>query len=145
MMRCVLAVVVLAMTGIGAAAQSGFPDLKGTWVSKGKAVVFGTHPHHPDGQSDQARVSDIETTHVVEGQDGALAWGKSRSAIAATNEPFAWAMSRDNRSIVGADKDGYFRITRISRNRMERCYVHNAVSPSGSIVATCQIMTRVKS
>jgi hypothetical protein len=53
-------------------------------------------------------------------------------------------MASDNRSIVGADLDGYFRITLISRDRMEKCYVHNGTSPSGSVVATCHVMERVK-
>ena len=87
---------------------------------------------------------DIEATHVVEGQDGRLAWGRSSSPVSDTKEPFAWAISSDNRSIVGADLDGYFRITLISPDRMEKCYVHNGTSPTRSIVATCYVMDRVK-
>ena len=70
--------------------------------------------------------------------------GTMPSAVADTKEPFAWAMASDNRSIVGADLDGYFRITLISPDRMEKCYVHNGLSPSGSVVATCHVMDRVK-
>ena len=77
-------------------------------------------------------------------QDGQVAWGRSKSAAADTQEPFAWAIASDNRSIVGADMDGYFRITLISPDRMEKCYVHNGVSPTHSIVATCHMMDRVK-
>ncbi len=40
--------------------------------------------------------------------------------------------------------DGYFRITLISPERMEKCYVHNGVSPSRSVVATCYLMDRVR-
>ena len=87
---------------------------------------------------------DIEATYVVEGQEGRLAWGRSSSAVANTQEPFAWAMASDNRSIVGADLDGYFRITLIAPDRMEKCYVHNGLSPSGSVVATCHVMERAK-
>jgi hypothetical protein len=50
-------------------------------------------------------------THTVEGQEGRLAWGRSSSAVADTKEPFAWAIASDNKTIVGADMDGYFRIT----------------------------------
>ena len=67
-----------------------------------------------------------------------------RPRLADTKEPFAWAIASDNKSIVGADMDGYFRITLLSPDRMEKCYAHNAARPSRSIVATCQIMDRVK-
>jgi hypothetical protein len=144
-MRCV--VVALAFLGTAAAsAQNAIPDLKGTWTGKGKSIVFGTHAHHPGTQTpaDPPRVRDIEATYVVEGQDGQVAWGRSKSSAADTQEPFAWAIASDNRSIVGADMDGYFRITLISPDRMEKCYVHNGVSPTRSIVATCHVMDRVK-
>jgi hypothetical protein len=40
--------------------------------------------------------------------------------------------------------DGYFHITLVSPDRIEKCYTHNATSPSGSVVATCHMMDRVK-
>jgi hypothetical protein len=143
-------VVVLALLGVTASAalaqDAAVPDLRGTWSGKGKAIVFGTHEHHPGKQTaaDPPRVRDIATTHVVEGQEGRVAWGHSSSAVADTKEPFAWALSNDNRSITGADLDGYFRITLITPDRMEKCYVHNGTSPSRSIVATCYLMDRMK-
>ena len=73
---------------------------------------------------------DIDVSYVVDGQEGRLAWGRSSSTIANTNEPFAWAISADNKSIVGADRDGYFRITLLAPDRMDKCYVHNGTSPS---------------
>ena len=53
-----------------------------------------------------------------------------------------WALASDNKSMVGADSDGYFKITLMGRDRMEKCYVHAGVSPSGSIVAACYMMQR---
>ena len=141
----------LALALIGAAAasahaQNAIPDLKGTWSGKGKSIVFGSGPHHPGSQTtnDAPRVRDIEATYVVDGQDGRLVWGRSLSTAANTQEPFAWAIASDNKSILGADLDGYFHITLISPDRMEKCYVHNGLSPSKSIVATCHTMDRVK-
>jgi len=127
-------------------AQDAIPDLKGTWTGKGKSIVFGSNAHHPGKQavSGQPRVRDIEATHVVEGQDGRLVWGRSSSTVADNKEPFAWTISSDNKSIIGADVDGYFRITLLSPDRMEKCYAQNAARPSRAIVATCQIMDRVK-
>jgi hypothetical protein len=140
----VVAFALLASAATAAHAQRAIPDLKGTWTGKGKSIVFGTHAHHPGTQTtnDPPRVRDIEATHTVEGQDGRLAWGRSSSAVADTKEPFAWAIASDNKTIVGADMDGYFRITLISPNRMEKCYAHNGVSPTRSVVATCYMMER---
>jgi hypothetical protein len=137
----------LAMVGVttAARAQDAIPDLKGTWFGKGKVVIFGSHAHHPSVPPDSpATVRDIEMTLLVEGQDGRLAWGRSSSAKAETKEPFAWAMSADNKSIIGSDTDGSFRITLLAPDRMEKCHTHNGIGPSKSIVAGCYPMERVK-
>jgi len=146
MRRFVFALAFLGAAIAVACAQDTIPDLKGTWTGKGKSIVYGSHPHHPGSQTtaDPPRVGEIEATYVVEGQEGRLLWGRSSSTVADTKEPFAWAMTSDNRSIVGADLDGYFLITLITPDRMEKCYVHNGTSPSRSVVATCHFMNRVK-
>ena len=144
-MRCfVFALALLGAAATAAPAQDAIPDLKGVWTGKGKSIVFGTHPHHPGWQtaSDPPRVRDIEATHTVEGQEGRVAWGRSSSAVADIKEPFAWAIASDNRTIIGADMDGYFRITLVSPDRIEKCYTHNGVSPTRSVVATCFMMDR---
>ena len=127
-------------------AQDAIPNLKGTWSGKGKTIVFGNNRYHPGSQTTTfpPRVRDIESTHVVEGQDSRLVWGRSSSSAADTKEPFAWTIASDNKTIVGADMDGYFHITLISPDRMEKCYAQNATSPSKSIIATCHMMDRVK-
>lgn len=146
-MRC-LVLVLAALIGAAttARAQDAIPDIKGTWSGKGKVLVFGNNMHNPGAQtmSEPPRLRDIEMTDVVEGQDGRLAWGRSSSAVMESKEPFAWAMSSDNKSIVGADLDGYFRITLLGPDRMEKCYVHNGTGATKSIVATCYAMERVK-
>jgi len=141
--------VALALVGAAAtaaSAQDAIPDLKGTWTGKGKAIVFGTNRYHPGSQAatDPPRVSEIEATHIVEGQDGRVAWGRSSSTVANTQEPFAWTIASDNKSVVGSDLDGYFHITLVAPDRMEKCYVHNGTSPTHSVVATCYMMDRVK-
>jgi hypothetical protein len=146
MRHLVFALALLGAAATSTRAQDAIPDLKGTWSGKGKSIVFGTHHHHPGAQTtaDPPRVRDIEATHTVEGQEGRLAWGRSSSAVADTKEPFAWAIASDNKTIVGADMDGYFRITLVGPDRMEKCYAHNGTSQSRSIVATCYTMDRVK-
>jgi hypothetical protein len=146
-MRClVFALALLGAAATAARAQDAIPDLKGTWTGKGKSIVFGNNPHHPGSQGavDPPRVRDIEATYVVDGQDGRLVWGRSSSAVANTQEPFAWAIASDNKTIFGADLDGYFHITLVSPDRIEKCYTQNGTSPTHSIVATCHMMDRVK-
>jgi hypothetical protein len=142
----IFALVLLGAIATTAHAQDAIPDLKGTWTGKGNAIVFGNNLHHPGPQTvtDPPRVHEIEATYVVEGQDGRVAWGRSASAVANTQEPFAWAISGDNKTILGADMDGYFNITLIAPDRMEKCYTQNGTSPSRSIVAACYEMDRIK-
>jgi hypothetical protein len=142
----IFALALLAATATVACAQDAIPDLKGTWTGKGKSIVFGSNAHHPGTQTaaEPPRVRDIEATYVVDGQDGRLVWVRSSSTVADSKEPFAWAIAGDNKTIIGADLDGYFHITLTSPDRMEKCYTHNGISPSRSVVATCYIMERVK-
>ena len=142
----IFSVILLATAATNTRAQNMIPDLKGTWSGKGKVIVFGSHTHHPGSETiaDPPRVREIEVTHVVEGQDGRVAWGRSSSAIADAKEPFAWTLNNDNRWIFGADVDGYFWINLITPDRMEKCYVQNGASPSRSVVATCYLMDRLK-
>ena len=140
---CNYLALVLAIIGAATAAcaQDAIPDLKGTWFGKGKVIIFGGHAHHPGVPQDSPpAVRDIEMTLLVEGQNGRLAWGRSSSANADTKEPFTWAISSDNKSIIGSDTDGSFRITLLAPDRMEKCYTHNGLSPSKSIVAGCYPM-----
>ena len=145
-MRYLALVLAVIVAATAARAQDAIPDIKGTWSGKGKVLVFGNNAHNPGAQTmaEAPRMRDIEMTDVVEGQEGPLAWGRSSSRAADTKEPFAWAMSSDNKSIVGADMDGYFRITLLAPDRMEKCYVHSGMSPSKSMVATCYAMERAK-
>src|SRR5688572_11145327 len=138
-------VLVLAfLLGASAAQAQTVPDLKGTWIGKGKSVVFGTNPHHPGAPPDAAtpRVQDFEFTFVITNQEGRLAWGYSSSSVAATREPFALAVASDGKTIVGSDTDGSLRMTLVSADRMELCYTHSGLSPSKSIVATCEMFDR---
>ena len=146
-MRCLIFALALLCAGVTVTqAQDSIPNLKGTWSGKGKTIVFGNNRYHPGSQTTTSppRARDIETTHVVKGQEGRLVSGRSSSSVADTKEPFAWTIASDNKTILGADMDGSFHITLISPDRMEKCYTQNATSPSKSIVATCHMMDRMK-
>jgi hypothetical protein len=133
----------LAMTPLAADAQDAIPQLKGTWKGTGKILLFGT-TEHLSGSPQNAVVRDLEVTHTVTGQDGRLIWGTTSSANNDSKEPFAWALAADNRSITGADTDGYYRITIVSADGIEKCYAQSATGPRRAIVATCFMMDRVK-
>jgi len=133
----------LAMTPLAADAQDAIPQLKGAWKGTGKILLFGT-TEHLSGSPQNAVVRDLEVTHTVTGQDGRLIWGTTSSANNDNKEPFAWALAADNRTIIGADTDGYYRITIVSADRIEKCYAQSATGPRQAIVATCFMMDRVK-
>src|SRR5215471_15002217 len=134
------------LVGASAAQAQTYPDLKGSWVGKGKSVVFGTNPHHPGAAPSETtpRIRDFEFTLVVSGQEGPLLWGSTHSSVSATPEPFAWAFASDAKTIIGADTDGYHHLTVVSPDRLEFCYTHAGLSPSKSIVATCSMYDRKK-
>ena len=140
------ALALLAACVAAAVAQDAIPNLRGTRSGKGKAIVFGSNPHHPGTQTaaDAPRVREIDATYTVEGQDGSLAWGHSSSAVADTKEPFAWTIASDNKTVLGADMDGYFHISLVTPDRIEQCYLQNGTSPTRAIVAACYSMDRVK-
>jgi hypothetical protein len=138
-----LAMIGAAMT---AQAQTATPDLRGTWKGAGKSIIFGNNPHHPGSETLSAppRVQDFAFTFVIDGQDGRLVWGHSLSKAAGTNEPFAWAIAADGKTIMGADTDGYYTMSVQSPDRMEMCYAHAGISPTKSIVAACFMVDREK-
>jgi hypothetical protein len=138
------AIAILLLTSVtGAAlAQDAIPDLKGTWRGTGKILLFGT-TEHLTGSPQNAVVRDLQVTHTVTGQDGRLLWGTTSSANNDSKEPFAWALSADNKTVVGADTDGYYRITIMSADRIEKCYTQSAASARHAIVATCFMMDRL--
>jgi hypothetical protein len=138
-----MAAALLLAGAVTAAAQDTIPQLKGTWKGTGKILLFGS-TEHLSGSPQTAVVRDLEITHTVTGQDGRLIWSKTSSANNDSKEPFAWTLAADNKTIVGADTDGYYRITVMSPDRMEKCYAQNAIGPQHAIVATCFMMDRVK-
>ena len=86
-MRCLIFALALLGAGVTVTqAQDSIPNLKGTWSGKGKTIVFGNNRYHPGSQTTTSppSVRDIEATHVVEGQEGRLVWGRSSSSVADT-------------------------------------------------------------
>ena len=57
---------------------------------------------------------------------------------------FALALMSVVTAARAQDTDGYFHMNILAPDRIEMCYAHNGLSPSGSMVATCYVMTRTK-
>jgi len=136
----------LATTGLASAAEVGLqaaPDMRGTWTGTFRAIVFGQNAHHPGTQTnaDPPRIHEVNFTYELDNEDGRLIWGTVWSDPT-KKEPIALAFSFDNGTILGADTDGYHRMTIISQDRMEACFTQNATGPTGSIVASCTILER---
>jgi hypothetical protein len=125
-------------------AQDAVPDLRGTWSGKGKVLIFGTSELLTGAPSfaDPPKVLDIDISHTVTGQDGRLAWGTTSTANVDSKEPFAWAISTDNETVLGTDTDGVYRLRILGPDSIEKCYVHPGISLTKSIVATCMTMQR---
>ena len=141
-----LVAVLALLLGASAAQAQTLPDLKGTWIGKGKTVVFGTGAHHPGAPSDPdtPRVHDFEFTVVITHQEGSLAWGYTSSRVADTREPIALAVASDGKMVVGSDTNGSLHMTVVSADRMENCYTHTGLGPGKSIVANCAMFDRKK-
>jgi hypothetical protein len=132
----------IAGATIAAFGQNAVPSLKGTWKGNGKILLYGT-TEHLSGSAKDPVVRDLEVTHTVTGQDGRLIWGTTSSTSNDSKEPFAWALQADGKTIVGADTDGYYQVTILSPDQIEKCYAQSGTSPRQAIVATCFVMSRV--
>src|SRR5919112_2991204 len=142
-MRAVPPAILLAAALLSpAGAQDAPPDLKGVWSGVARSVVLGSGYHHPGTEADRdpPRVREVRFTYTVRDQTDRLASGTFSSP--SYEEPFAWAISRDGRSVYGADTDGRHRLTILGPDRMEMCYTPTALSPTKSIVASCFLIER---
>jgi hypothetical protein len=140
----VLTLMLVATSAAVAHAQGAVPDLKGTWTGKGKSC---------SAPIPIIRVRRPPWTRRACATSRRPTWSRGRTAASPgatprprppTQEPFAWAIASDNKTIAGADIDGYFQITLVSPDRMEKCYTQAAAPPSRAIVATCHMMDRTK-
>ena len=129
---------------VPAPAQETIPDLKGDWVATTQAVVFGTSPHHPGNETPGGapRLRDVSFTFRVEAQEGRRVWGTLSSPTA--SERFAWAISHDNRTILGSDSDGTFVNRLLEPNKLEICYTQtdNFGKTGNAISAVCHLFER---
>jgi hypothetical protein len=143
-MRGLIVAALAAGFATAAMADDAVPDLKGVWTGVARGVVFGSGAHQPGAQkiTDPPRIREVPFTYHIDKQDGRLMWGTSEGG--GFTEILAWTLSADDKTIIGADTDGYFHATLLGPDRMESCYAQAGVSPTNSIVAACGTFERKK-
>lgn len=113
----VLAGLALVAFGPGASAQDTgpIPNLLGRWVGTNEAIVVGNAPHHPldAAPQDKPRMTAVEFTLVVEGQEGRRFWGVSASRQ--FKEAFVGIVRFDGKTVSMEDSDGAMDATLLDR------------------------------
>jgi hypothetical protein len=127
-----------------AAAKPVVPNLKGTWVGKGEAIVDGPAGHHPPGAAGKTagtyRLREETFTVRIEGQDGKRVWGSFSSPQRAA-ERLIGSVAADNKTVYFVTGEGYIDGVVTDANTMDICYRH--VLP-GSAVVACNQWVRQK-
>ncbi len=127
------AIAILVVT-LGCAAQAGivaaqdaaqFFDLKGRWLATSESIVLGNALHHGAGH-DKPRLSAVEITLTIEGQDGRRFWGAVTSQ--AHREPLVGVIGFDCKTISAHDSDGALQGTIVDKDTVEVIYSHTGSS-----------------
>lgn len=123
---CVVAIWVAWQVGTAAAQDiAAPPDLKGRWVGTSETIALGDARHHGPSQT-TPRLSSVEFTFVVEGQDGRRFWGTVSSPR--DKEPLLGIIGFDGKTIVARDSDGSLQGSIVDRDTIEIIYSHSGTS-----------------
>jgi len=119
------------------AAQTSFPDLRGTWKGNSESIVAGTgNSHHPGSPKSAPRLDSVAFTLTIDKQDGRRFSGTFSSARG--TEPIIGVISHSGTFYL-VDTDGYAYGTVLGRDRLESCYLQ--IGPDAR-VASCTEMTK---
>ncbi len=130
-------VTLAALAAAPAAAQTTFPDVRGTWKGDSESIVLGRgNEHHAGPRSNKPRLSTIPFTMTIDMQDGRRFSGTFSSAK--HSEQIIAVISRTG-TIYLVDDDGWTSGTMLAPDKMELCYM--ARLPTGR-VASCTEMTK---
>lgn len=122
----VVTLAVATPSGVAVAQDAAaLPDLKGDWVGTSETVLTGSTIHHEDGE-EGPRLSEMEFTMAVEGQDGRRFWGTFKSAK--SSETFIGVIGFDGKSIVARDTDGHIDGAIADDDTMQLIYSHTGDS-----------------
>jgi len=130
-----LALTVLA--AMPAAAQTPWPDLRGTWKGESESIISGTgNAHHAAQPQEEPRLSSVPFTMTINKQDGRRFSGTFSSPRA--TESIIGVLTRAG-TLLLIDTKGYGFGTLLGPDRLESCYLQ---IESYGRVASCTEMTR---
>ena len=134
---CIVALATLA--AVPAAAQSAFPDLRGTWKGESESIVLGAeHPHHPATQSNAPELRSVSFALIIDKQDGRRFSGTFSSARR-TAQVIGVVSRSGTILLVDSASEGHSNGTMLASNRLELCYLH---ASSATRVASCTELTK---
>lgn len=120
-----------------AAAQTAFPDLRGTWRGESESIILGPgNPHHAATATPEPRHNRVTFTLTVDRQDGRRFSGTFASPRG--REAVIGVISRSGTAYL-VDDDGYSFITMLAPNVMEMCYM---LQSPATRVASCVELTK---
>ncbi len=120
-----------------AAAQTAFPDLRGTWRGESESIILGPgNPHHAATATPEPRHNRVAFTLTVDRQDGRRFSGTFASPRG--SEAVIGVISRSGTAYL-VDDDGYSFITMLAPNVMEMCYM---LQSPATRVASCVELTK---
>jgi hypothetical protein len=118
-------------------AQTGVPDLRGTWKGNSETIILGAgNLHHAAPALAEVRLNSVAFTLTVDKQEGRRFSGTFSSSRG--NEQVIAIVSRSG-AIYMVDDDGYNIGAMLAPNRMELCFM--ALS-TASRIASCTELTK---
>lgn len=118
-------------------AQDTYPDLKGTWVGKGTAIVLGAPKHHDKTAAKAPRLSDQNFTFKITDQKDGRFWGTMESARG--KDLVIGILAPDKKRVLVAGEEGTAEGRLVDNNTFEWCYDHHT---KDSIVVSCNTVRR---
>lgn len=101
-------------------AKDAYPDLRGTWVGKGSAIVVGAPTHHEKGEPENPRLSEQTFTFKFTEQKGDRFWGTFESAKG--KEYIIGIIAPDKKRVLVAIEAGTADGRMLDANTFEWCY-----------------------
>ena len=101
-------------------AQDTYPDLKGTWLGKGSAIVVGAPKHHEKTPPNTPRLSEQTFTFVITDQKGDRFWGTIESPKG--KELIIGILAPDKKRVLVATTAGTAEGTLVDANTFDWCY-----------------------
>ena len=122
-----------------ALAQDAYPDLKGTWIGQGSAVVLGSPKHHEKGEMKTPRLSEQTFTFKITDQKDGRFWGTVETQRG--QEVLIGILAPDKKRVLVAGRDGTAEGVLTDANTFDWCYDHHT---KDSIVVACNQVRRQK-